>query len=151
MVTGQALVFLLILQTCYAIEMYVSETSDDLDRLSTMSLMWSVSENVMLDCCMRLYVWSVENPNATDDLIRTRVGEWEDRIEAHLSTVGIGCNLSLESVVFEPLTNQTVDALQMGFLGINGTVSVFVSAMLIVNLEAGGMRTEHAFPIRIAS
>jgi hypothetical protein len=151
MVTGQALVFLLILQACYAIEMYVLEVSDELDRLSTLSRMWSVSENAMLDCCMRLRSWAAEDPDATDELILARVGGWEDSVEGYLSTVGIVCNLSLVNIVLEPITNQTVDARQMGFLGTNGTGGIFISAMLIGNLEAGGLHTGFAFPIRIAS
>ena len=149
MLTGEVLVFLLFLQTALAIEAYMSETSVELEKISTLSAMEIASENVMLDCCLRLRAWVRENPEATATLILPLTGEWEEGMEEYLSMWG--CDLSLGSLIVEPLANQTVDPLQAGFLGGSGNERFFISAMLIVSLEASNLRFDEAYPIKIAS
>jgi len=151
MLTGEVLVFLLFLQAALAIEAYMSETSVELEKISTLSAMEIASENVMLDCCLRLRAWVRENPEATATLILPLTGEWEKGMEEYLSMGGRVCNLSLGSLIVEPLANQTVDPLQAGFLGGSWNEHFFISAMLIVSLEAGNLRFDKAYPIKIAS
>jgi hypothetical protein len=149
MLTGQALVFMLILQTVLAIEGYVSETAIELDRITTLSSMEITSENVMLDCCLRLHTWAMENPEITADLILPLAKEWEGGMEECLSEWS--CKLSLEDLIIEPLANQTVDPFQTGFLGWKGDECIFISANLIVSLEAGDLLIKTEYSIRIAS
>lgn len=132
-------------------ESYVSETSSELDRLSKLSLMEASSENAMLDCCVMLHAWAMQNQETAGDLVLPVASGWEKGVEGYLGTVGIVGNLSLGSIMVEPLENQTVDALQMGFLGTNGSGRFFISAALLVELEAGGLHMEKVYEIRIAS
>jgi hypothetical protein len=151
MLTGQILVFLLILQAALTIRSYVSETSRELDRLSTLSQMEIISDNAMLDCCMRVFAWSTGDPETTAAQILAQAGGWEEGVEEHLGRAGLACALSLGRVMVEPMCNQTLDPLQMGFLGTNGSGLVFISAVLTVKLEKGDFCTERAYPIRVAA
>jgi hypothetical protein len=151
MLTGQVLVFILTLQTALAMEAYLSEASTELYQVSMLSSMEIASENVMLDCCLRLRAWASENPETTTAIILPLAGEWGEGVEEYLSTRGWSCDLLLEGLTVEPLANQTVDPLQAGFLGSCGDERIFISAMLIVNLETGNLRFEATYPIKIAS
>lgn len=151
MLTGQMLVFILLLETVVVVESYLSETAESLDSLSEVRYAEFVSENVMLDCCLRLHEWVRDNPEATDAQLTRMAAQWEDVIREHLEGAGLACNLTICCIALEPLINQTLDPLQAGFLGSDGYDRTFVSAMLNVSLAGGDLLYEKAYQIRIAA
>jgi hypothetical protein len=149
MLTGQVIVFLLILQTALAIEADVAETANELESASTRGMMDITSENVMLDCCLSLHTWVGESSEPTAEEILSRAGIWEERVMEYLCSMGMNCTIDLTDVVVEPLTNQTADPLQMGFLGETGNEQWHMSALLNVCLLIGTFGMETIYPISI--
>ncbi len=141
--------FILLLHTALTIEANVANTAIELDRISCLSSMEIASYNVMLDCCMRLHEWVGEDPEPTAKEIIPMVIEWEADVEKYLSLWG--CQLVLDGIRVEPLENQTLDSVQSGFLGMNGSERAFISAVLIVSLESDDLSLIREYQIGIAA
>lgn len=149
MLTGQAIVFLLILQTALAIEADVAETANELKSASARGMMDITSENVMLDCCLSLHTWVGESAEPTTEEIISMAGGWEERVMEYLYSMGMNSTVALTDVVVELLANQTADPLQMGFLGKMGNEQWHISALLKVCLLMDTFGTEIFYPISI--
>lgn len=151
LVIGEAVTFILILHAALVAQSVALEVASRAENTSRMSLLEFTSFNVMLDCCHRLDVLVVSCQEPTEEQLSAMAEDWEKQVTDYLRDNGMGCSIDFGGITIEPLRDQCVDPLQMGFLGVSGEERFYITGVLSVHLSMGNLEEEDIYPIRIAA